>query len=237
MDWTAQFFIYCERGLDPSFWAEPFNALSNASFIIAGLAALSLRRIAVPSTVTDILIALTLAIGAGSFLFHTFATRWAVVADTLPITLFMLTYIFFALRFFLNVSVWLIAAALTLFISSAWFGTGFNCPTGLLPITEAAGRRCLNGSAAYLPALVSLAILSVALAIKRHPALPLIAVATAVLTASITLRTLDIEVCAMTDILGRARGTHALWHILNGLLLYLLLVAALKHRQPASGVN
>ncbi len=38
MDW-GKVYSYCERGGDPSFWAEPLNALSNGAFIIAGLIA------------------------------------------------------------------------------------------------------------------------------------------------------------------------------------------------------
>ena len=39
MNLGEKIFIYCERGQDPSFWAEPLNAVSNAAFIIAALVA------------------------------------------------------------------------------------------------------------------------------------------------------------------------------------------------------
>ena len=92
MDWS-KVYSYCERGGDPSFWAEPLNAISNGAFIIAGLvAARQLKR----SPRRDyalfewLMIALILAIGTGSFLFHTYATVWAIPFDTIPISLFML---------------------------------------------------------------------------------------------------------------------------------------------------
>ena len=39
MSWSDQVFRYCERGADPGFWAEPVNALSNAAFLLAAIAA------------------------------------------------------------------------------------------------------------------------------------------------------------------------------------------------------
>ena len=37
MDWTRQIDNYCER-LSPDFWAEPWNAVTNAFFILAAVA-------------------------------------------------------------------------------------------------------------------------------------------------------------------------------------------------------
>ena len=34
MNWSQPVDLYCER-LDPSFWAEPLNAFTNLSFLIA----------------------------------------------------------------------------------------------------------------------------------------------------------------------------------------------------------
>ena len=42
MNWTAPLDFYCER-TSAAFWAEPFNAVSNASFLVA--AALLLVRL------------------------------------------------------------------------------------------------------------------------------------------------------------------------------------------------
>ena len=39
MNLGEKIFIYCERGQDPSFWAEPLNAVTNAAFILAAIAA------------------------------------------------------------------------------------------------------------------------------------------------------------------------------------------------------
>ena len=72
--------MYRERSGDPTFWAEPLNALSNASFVIAAAFALELaisKRALKPSTLALILLAG--AIGCGSFFFHTvpsYPTMW-----------------------------------------------------------------------------------------------------------------------------------------------------------------
>ena len=85
MDWGVKIFNYCERGGNPAFWAEPLNAVSNAAFIIAALLA-TREYFSRPSGQRGIaeagLILLVYVIGIGSFLFHTYATRWAAIADT-----------------------------------------------------------------------------------------------------------------------------------------------------------
>src|SRR6056297_614326 len=101
--WNKQLFSYCERAADTAFWAEPLNALSNAAFWIAALAALTIW-LRTPTTerraIDLVLIAIVILIGTGSFLFHTYATRWAVLMDVIPITIFMLVYLGVAARRF-----------------------------------------------------------------------------------------------------------------------------------------
>lgn len=232
MNWTEHLFLYCERGLDPSFWAEPFNALSNASFFLAAIFAWrqyterGARDLSVVS-----LIALTAIIGAGSFLFHTFAVRWAALADVVPIGLFMLAYIVFALRRFAGANWLIVVLGIALFLVCVRIAMNIPCGPGLLPITSAAGRACLNGSMMYIPSWISLAGMAVYLAAQRQAAAGYLAKATVILAASIVFRSLDIEVCALTEFMGRVRGTHAAWHLLNGLMIYALLRAAVEDRQ------
>ncbi len=75
-DWGRAVDLYCER-TDPSFWAEPFNAVTNASFLIAALVALVQWRRGGNDWPVLALIAVTFAIGIGSFVFHTVATSGA----------------------------------------------------------------------------------------------------------------------------------------------------------------
>lgn len=239
--WADKIYRYCERGLDPSFWAEPFNAISNVAFlVVAVVTAIQLARSRRDADRRDLsaewaLAGLVFAIGIGSFLFHTTATRWASVADTAPIGLFMLGYFGYALRRLMGLGwLWTIAGVAA-FVLALRHAGNIPCAPGLLPITRAGGHPCFNGSLGYLPALAALVGVGAVLAVRRHPAGRWILAAGAVFLVSFAFRTLDFEVCAMTGVMGRARGTHALWHVLNAVTLQLLLVAAIRHGVPVRG--
>jgi len=228
MDMMRQVFAYCERGLDPGYWAEPVNAVTNAAFIIAALAALSLWRSprGLQAGVVELmLIALVLIIGIGSFLFHTHATVWAAMADTIPIGIFMVAYLAYALVRYLGWGpVWTIAA-LVLFFISLWQSSVVRCD----------GGPCLNGSVAYFPAFAVLVVIGGVLMARRHPAGGHLFAAGLIFAASLTFRSIDNVVCGETAILTpEPLGTHFLWHCLNGTLLFLLLRAAILFGPPGA---
>jgi hypothetical protein len=233
MNLAEKIFIYCERGRDPAFWGEPLNAVSNAAFLIAALVAALHYARTPPAERTPpalLLIALTFVIGIGSFLFHTYATRWASLADQIPIAIFMLAYLGFVLRRFLGLNWFLVVLGVAAFYAVLRYAGSIDCRyDGLLPITAATGARCFNGSLGYAPAGVVLGISAFVLAVVGHPAWRALALATLVFAASLSLRTLDIEICELTRIGGRAWGSHFLWHVLNATTLYLLLRAAVRY--------
>jgi hypothetical protein len=215
MDWSRPVDFYCER-TDPSFWAEPVNAISNVAFLIAAVVAFAQWRRAGRSDWPVLaLIALTAIIGIGSFIFHTVATSGAILFDTIPIAVFIYGYLFFALRRFLGLS---LVAALVLLI--AFVGLSY-AESAIVP------EGALNGSHAYLPALAATVLIGL-ITIKRTAG-PLILGAGVVLAASLTLRSIDMAVCTALPL-----GTHFLWHTLNGVVLYLLLRAALVDRAGVS---
>lgn len=234
-EWGGQIFRYCERGGDPAFWAEPFNAISNAAFMVAAGAAVTVLVRRQDGHGRDRALAewgltlLVFAIGTGSFLFHTYATRWASVADTAPIGLFMLAYFGYALRRFIGMDWPWALAGVALFVVALRNAGDIPCAPGLLPVTRAGGHPCFNGSLGYLPALVAMLGIGSVLLARGHAAARLVLAAGLIFTLSFVFRTVDFEVCALTRIMGKARGTHALWHVLNALTLYLLLVAAIRH--------
>jgi hypothetical protein len=244
MDAAATIFAYCERGLDPSFWAEPFNALSNLGFIIAGLRAageLAARPRAEAKAVRWTLIVLVFVIGIGSFLFHTYATPWAATADVVPIGLFMLSYLVYALYHFIGMPAWLILPALGGFAWSIQQAMQVQCWPGQIglpllgPILE--NTNCLNGSAGYLPALGAMLAIGFWLGLRRHPAAAYVLGASVVFMLSVTFRTMDRLWCHDVAIAGQAIGTHFLWHLLNGVTLYLLLLAAVRHGTTAPAAS
>ena len=221
MNWNAKIFSYCERGNDPSFWAEPINALSNGAFIIAALAGFIywLSRPTSGRGLGEFLfIILVFIIGVGSFLFHTYATRWAVVADTVPILLFMVFYFPHALYYFLG-----FGTSLSLFLTVVFYSF-----ISVLGDMRCEGVRCLNGSLGYIPALIAMLGIGAILAFKRQPTSLYLLTSGLIFALSVWLRTIDREVCAWTaQIMGEPLGTHFLWHILNAIVLYLLIRGAI----------
>lgn len=216
MDWTAPVDIYCER-LGPGLLAEPLNAVTNLSFFVAAMVGLiAARRRGRVDAEAALLIGLTLALGTGSTLFHTFAQRWAGAADVIPILLFILAYLFVALRRFFAAPA-ADAAALTL--AFLFFASGLR---------DAAGGALPGGFApalGYLPALVALLVCGLLLALRGHGAGGWLIAAAGLFAVSLTFRSLDQRLCGLWPI-----GTHFLWHLLNGAVLGTLLVAHARHR-------
>lgn len=241
LDWTGQLFNYCERGTDPGFWAEPLNALSNGAFIVAAL--LGARQLAAQparsgsAAVEWALVGFAGLIGLGSFLFHTFATRWAAVADVGAIFVFTICSLGYALRRFFGASWLSVSVALSVFVAALAAFQRIPCDPGLLPITAAAGRGCFNGTLGYAPVLIALLFYGSRLVMRGHPAGRPILNGAAVFAISMVFRTLDIEICALTGLFGRARGTHALWHVLNAATVYYLLTAAIRYGQSSDGIR
>src|SRR3546814_2691097 len=97
--------LYCER-VGPGLWAEPLNLVTNLAFILAGVLLVVALRRAEPAVRRDPAIiglaVLVLVVGIGSGLFHSFATRWAALAAVIPIALFILFYLYLALRRFVG---------------------------------------------------------------------------------------------------------------------------------------
>jgi hypothetical protein len=214
--WFAPVDGYCER-LGPGFWAEPINALTNLAFLIAALGTgLLLARRKRPDRAAGLLIGLTVVIGIGSFLFHTFAVVWASLADVIPIAVFILTYFYVAMQRFLGLPV--LGAAL---LTAAYEAASMVFPRLWRAIVPA-GADPVGSSVGYLPAL--LAIIAVGgLALARDPASGRrLLAAGAVFAISLALRSIDLQICAAVPL-----GSHFLWHILNGLVLFLLMRAAI----------
>ncbi len=80
---------YCER-VAPGLWGEPFNSLSNLAFL---LAAVLVWRLAAGDRAGRLLAVLIGLVFAASTVFHLLATRWAGVADSVSILVFVLVYV------------------------------------------------------------------------------------------------------------------------------------------------
>lgn len=215
MDWTAPIDGYCER-LDPGFWAEPVNAVTNAAFLLAALVmALRLRGTALP--VAQALTAILAATGVGSFLFHTYAQPWAGLADTLPILLFILTYLHAATRDFLGASR-RVAALVTL----GYF------PFAAVTVPLLRLIPGLGDSAGYATVPLLMGIYAGLLRRRAPPTARGLVLAAVLITASITFRALDAPLCGVFPL-----GTHFLWHLLNAVLLAWMIELYRRHRLAA----
>ena len=98
MDWFRAVNSYCERTA-ASYWSEPLNALPTR-LPRRGLAGWRLAR-GRGDRAAQLLALILAAIGVGSYLFHTHAQVWAMLADVIPIQVFILAYLGLAtVRFF-----------------------------------------------------------------------------------------------------------------------------------------
>jgi len=216
VDWFAYIDGYCER-IEPGLLAEPVNAVTNLAFLMAAALGWMLARDAGragdPAIVA--LCLLVAAIGIGSALFHTFAVTWAMLADVIPISIFIYTYLGFALRRFGGRS-WPVTL-----LAVSGFAAGSYGFAAILPPSP------WSGSAGYLPAIAALLAVGFWLRLRGAPAAAALLAGGALLTMSLAFRAADAPLCDALPV-----GTHFVWHLLNATLLYLLLRTAVRHGAP-----
>lgn len=204
MDWLQPMDEYCER-VDARFWSEPLNALSNAAFIVAALVLFIQWSRRKPSDGIGLLLTLNVFIvGIGSFLYHTFANRWSVMADVIPITVFILFYLVMALHSYLRLRWWTSLATVIAFLAASH-------------VVSNALEPLIGYTAAYIPALAAIAAVAIAARNRAPDASRGLRMAGAAFALSCLFRAADLPFCA-----ANPAGTHMVWHLLNGLTLYLL---------------
>ena len=216
--WTAPVDIYCER-LDASFWAEPVNAVTNLFFIMAAYLLYRDYKAmkgqgGAPSAAIVFAIAMVATIGVGSFLFHTFATRWALMSDIWPINIFMLSAVAIYLRQLMGCSPVMTALKTGAFLLAS-LAAGKYIPADFI-----------NGSGGYLPAMAMLVIfIYKAKRLGKPDVQASLASALVVFIVSLTLRSLDMRACEALPV-----GLHFMWHVLNSLVLYHVVQGMLRNR-------
>lgn len=155
-----------------------------------------------------------MAIGIGSTLFHTFASKGTIWADIFPIAGFTLAYTLFNLRRFLGMD-W--GKAILVFAA-------FYIVAGL--ITYAVPdwlRQASNGTTGYLPPFLALAFFGAWVSATGNRAGWYNLTGSAIFVVSVICRMIDPLVCASFPL-----GTHFLWHVFNGLMLAMLLAATAR---------
>lgn len=217
MDWFAAVDIYCER-INSGVWQEPINTLTNLAFLLAGLFAWQYYKqhiagTAYSSRFMSVWAFWPVMIGAGSALFHLFGQRWAGLADVVPIMLFQL------------MTLWIYQTQLLHYrrIAAAGGIVAFILLSGAMrhvPLPS-----ILAVSSMYLSSAFVIGIFAV-LAWRIHKKLAgYLCVACALFIASLLFRGADQAMCAFTG----GVGTHFLWHILNGGVVYILIIGLLMY--------
>jgi hypothetical protein len=201
MNWFAALDIYCER-LAPGLLAEPLNAASNIAYLVAAGLIWRQCRDDADARRSAVLIAL---VGLGSLTFHTVAQVWASWLDIGFILIFMLFCLYRLLRRAFGLAPGWAATALVLFIVADKL------------LQQVFAGPALYGSQMYLAALSALWLMAAVARTRRLAAAPYLLAAAACFVVSIVLRTFDLPGCNVWP-----WGTHFGWHLLTGLVLYLL---------------
>lgn len=207
--------IYCER-LSGALLAEPVNFVTNLSFIIAAAWLYrSYRQANKRDGFLLVLIGMVGVIGIGSGIFHSVATRGAMLLDVIPITLFLISYIAYFSRRICHFHWGMCAVSIVLFLLLGYL-------SGFVPEAYR-----MNGTISYAPALIFLCAMAFhTQRTKRFAEATLLYIAASIFVVSMGFRSLDQLICPALPL-----GTHFLWHLLNGLVLYLV-VKAMIYAKP-----
>ena len=195
--------LYCERVGD-TFFAEPVNSLSNIVFFLSAIFIwLHAHKNGIQNVGIYLLIFLIVAIGSGSILFHIYATSLTQILDVAPILLFQFLYL------------WLYLHRVLLFgLVSKIIAVIF---LAVLIVISFSLLDYLNGSIQYFPALLTLVAISIFHHIKGKEANYRIDVAIFLFILALFFKAIDNYSCVYSGI-----GTHFIWHIANGIVVYLL---------------
>jgi hypothetical protein len=219
-DWllTQHLHLYCERGGGTGLFDEPLNALSNLSFLVAGL--LVLRQAGQlsdrPQRRTGQWFGvLTLLVFVGSTTFHTFANRLGWILDVgfiaVYVHAFLPTYVVRVLRRGVVEAI-------------GWLALFIAC--------EVAVARLIGGpTVSYAVTWIGLAILGLVTLARRLPAATAMLLAAICFGLSLTARTLDLPLCGTVP-----GGTHWIWHLLNGVVLYLASTSLMQIASESAGL-
>ncbi len=246
MNWNEAVWLYCERGTRTYLLAEPANDISSLFYLIAGLAGLWVyRRLPFARRSADhtLLLALIVATGAGSLAFHVFASQWSELAHLLPLLLFMVVFLAFALNRFLDVPpgwtlllagvfMFLCAIFLTMtciFFDSAlqpsWSGSGDGGEA-----MKTGATSCLNGAGGYVPVFLSLFLLGIFLRLRGHKAAPALFLASLLFAVSLVFMALDNLFCQQFAVSDHVVGSHFLFHVVSAFVLFLLVRATMVYQ-------
>ena len=195
---------YCER-VGAGLLAEPLNAVSNISFLLAAWAAWVLaKRTGTLSAGVRVLIAIAAFVGVGSILWHTYPVSLTLILDIVPILVFISWYIWLYTRNVIGMRSLFAVASVAAFLLGTFL---------VIPYSDV-----LHGALVYVPSLMVPLVFGVFHASERMVARFTLLAAAGVFVAALFFRTIDNEICPVLPI-----GTHYFWHIFVGLVTYLVM--------------
>jgi hypothetical protein len=202
--------MYRERDGATEFFAEPFNACSNIAFVLAtywGIRYLLANKVS--DQISWILTILPTLIAIGSFAFHTVPNSLTMLADMIPIAVFQCFMIWEFSRRLLQASRMMSSAIMLAMIALCAI---------LFP-----NHSLLNGSLFYMPNVLLMLVFSAlwSIRVEREPYLLLMG--TCFFIFALSARSID-------WLVPWSVGTHFLWHMSNGAMVYVLLRACVMLR-------
>ena len=216
--------LYCERTAQ-GLLNEPLNFFSNIAFFVAGFGAMKLIPVEedcvdpVQRKFQQAFVAFIFAVGVGSSLFHSFANYLTQLLDVIPIVIF----VFLSLGYF----VFYLLGLTLKWVLAFWVGMVSLCLVTALTLQNPGW----NGSQTYLGILVAMVLLSIAQRRLAPQTFPLWWAALC-FGLSLGFRTIDERLCDSWP-----WGTHFMWHLLNGVLIYLIAKSCFSPAAPPRGTR
>ena len=200
--------VYCEQPVFSGFF-EPFNTITNIFFIIAGILLIyQLKKSNKIDAKAIYLSTLLIIIGIGSFAWHLYRKDFTLLIDSIPIGIFILSYLYF----YLTITTEKLYLRITIYL-------GFYIYTILLSYLLKNLTNTIvfgNGGLGYIIAISYFILLQAYNYFKFREIVKKSLIISFILLTSILLRQLDLSICNTIAI-----GTHFIWHTLNSIVLYL----------------
>jgi hypothetical protein len=199
---------YCESPIF-SYFFEPLNTITNLFFMIVGyILIVQLKKGGKLDSKAVYLSSLMILIGIGSFAWHFYRSNITLLADSIPIAVFVISYLYFYLAHITKKNIYRFLLFLGFFIYTPILTILLNS----YPL-ELFG----NGGAGYIAAISYFLLLQFYNYINSVPVISKSLLVILVFLISIFARQIDMYVCEWLGF-----GTHFIWHILNSLVLYLM---------------
>lgn len=203
--------IYCEQAKYAGYF-EPWNTVTNLTFIIAGIILLvNLKRSKQLDAKAIFLSSVLIIIGIGSLAWHLYRNNLTLTADSIPIAVFVLSYLFFYLKY---------TCRKTLHLILLFFGFFIYTPLLTWLLNPDSSEIFGNGGAMYFSAITYLLVIQIYNYYNMRSIIKKSMIIIIVFLISLTFRQANLFLCNNIHF-----GTHFMWHILNGLSLYLMVLA------------